>query len=50
MVTGEKKADILFRIMSENDPESRYPAARIKAAELLEWYLDEAAASKIKKP
>jgi 6-phosphogluconolactonase len=49
-VTGEKKADILYKIMSKKDSGKKYPAARIKAAEMLKWYLDEEAAVKIKMP
>lgn len=47
-VTGEKKADIIYDIMSRKDSGKKYPAARIKASEMLKWYLDERAASKIK--
>lgn len=50
MVTGEEKADILFRVMSEKTSKRDYPAAKIKAVEVLKWYLDKDAASKIKKP
>jgi 6-phosphogluconolactonase len=49
-VTGDKKADIIYEIMSSKDSGKKYPAARIKAAEMLKWYLDEEAASKIKMP
>ncbi len=50
LVTGEKKADIIYEIMSRKDSEKGFPAARIKAAEMLKWYLDEKAASRIKMP
>lgn len=50
MVTGIRKADIIFDIMSRNDSYKKFPAARIKASEELKWYLDEEAASKIKMP
>ncbi len=50
MVTGEKKADIIYEILSRKDSEKDFPAARIKAAEMLEWYLDEEAAARIKMP
>ncbi len=50
LVTGDKKSDILYEILSRKDSSKDYPAARIRAAEILQWYLDEKAASKIKKP
>ncbi len=50
IVTGEEKAEILFRIMSEKASNKNYPAAKIKAAEMLKWYIDKDAASKIKMP
>lgn len=48
MVTGEKKADIVYEILGRKDSNTDLPAARIKASAMLKWYLDEAAASKIK--
>lgn len=50
MVTGEEKADIIFKIMNDKESKKKYPAARIEAVEMLKCYLDEAAASKIKMP
>ncbi len=50
LVTGERKAGILYEILSRRDSDKDLPAARIKAAEILKWYLDEGAASQIKKP
>ena len=50
MVTGEKKADIIYEIMSKKDSFKRFPAARVKADDTLKWYLDEEAAVKIKMP
>ena len=50
MVTGVKKADILYEIMSRKDADSKFPAAGIRAGEVLKWYLDKEAASKIKMP
>lgn len=50
MVTGEEKADIIFKIMNEKESKKKYPAAKIEAVEVVRWYLDEASASKIKKP
>jgi 6-phosphogluconolactonase len=50
MVTGAKKSDIIFEIMSKNDSFKRFPAARVKADEILKWYLDQEAAGKIKMP
>ncbi len=50
MVTGEKKADIIYEIMSRKDAGKRYPAGKVRAVEILKWYLDEEAASKIKRP
>jgi 6-phosphogluconolactonase len=47
MVTGNEKADIVYRIMSERDPKTIYPAAMIGGAGKLKWYLDEGAALKI---
>ncbi len=49
-VTGDKKADIIYEIMSSKDSGKKYPAARIKASEMLKWYLDEEAASELKMP
>jgi 6-phosphogluconolactonase len=48
MVTGEKKADIVYKIMSSKNSVKKFPAAEIRAADILKWYLDESAASKIK--
>lgn len=48
MVTGENKADIIFKIMKDKESSNKYPAAKIEAIEILKWYLDAAAASKIK--
>ena len=48
--TGQKKADIIYEIMSRKDSGKKYPAARIKAAEMLKWYIDEEAAGRIKIP
>jgi len=50
MVIGRKKADIIYEIMSRKDAGKHYPAGKVRAAEILKWYLDEAAASKIKMP
>jgi 6-phosphogluconolactonase len=50
MVTGMEKAEIVFKMMTEKNAEFKYPASKIRAAELLQWYLDDEAASKIKKP
>ncbi len=50
MVTGENKAEIIYKIMSRKDSGKKFPAGRIRAAETLKWYLDEGAASKIKMP
>ena len=50
MVTGEDKAEIVFKMMSDKDAREKYPAAKVRGVEFLEWYLDEEAASKIKKP
>lgn len=50
MVTGRKKADIIYEIMSKKDSFKRFPAARVKADETLKWYIDEEAAIKIKMP
>ncbi len=50
MVTGEKKADIIYKILSRKDSDKKFPAARVKAAEMLKWYLDEEAGGKIKEP
>jgi 6-phosphogluconolactonase len=50
MVTGEKKAGIVYEIMSKKNSESRFPAAKVRADEVLRWYLDDGAAAKIKMP
>ncbi len=50
MVTGAKKADIIYEIMTIKDSFKRYPAARVKADEILKWYIDKEAAIKIKMP
>lgn len=49
MVTGKKKAEIIFEVLKGRSA-GNYPAAEIKAAEILRWYLDEGAAGKIKLP
>jgi len=50
MVTGKEKADIIYDIMSKKNAHKKIPAAKVKAINTLKWYLDEEAASKIKKP
>lgn len=50
MVTGEKKAGIIYNIMSTEDPGKSFPAANIRAAEILKWYIDGEAAVEIKMP
>jgi 6-phosphogluconolactonase len=50
MVTGERKAGIIYKIMSTKDPGKSFPAANIRAAEILKWYIDEDAAVEIKMP
>jgi len=50
MVTGGKKADIVYEMMSADNSGSRFPAAKVRAAEMLKWYLDKDAASRIKMP
>jgi 6-phosphogluconolactonase len=50
MVTGKKKADIIYDIMSNKNSYKKFPAAKVKPADMLNWYLDEDAASKIKMP
>ncbi len=50
MVTGKKKSDIIFKILGSKIIDKKFPAAKIKASDYLEWYLDEEAAVKIKKP
>ncbi len=49
MVTGEEKADIIFKIMEDKESKNKYPAAKIEAVETILWYLDRASASKLKK-
>ncbi len=50
MVTGGEKADIVYEIMSADDSGSGFPAAKVRAGEVLKWYLDKDAASRIKMP
>ncbi len=49
MVTGENKADIIYEIMSRKDAGKRYPAGKVRAAEIIKWYIDEEAAGDFKK-
>ncbi len=50
MVTGKKKSDIIFKILGLKNIDQTFPATKIKASDSLEWFLDEEAAVKIKKP
>jgi 6-phosphogluconolactonase len=49
LVTGHEKAAVVQNILSKNPVSSNYPAAKVLPADgLLDWYLDEAAAHKLK--
>ena len=48
MVTGNEKADIVYRIMNEKDSKNKYPAAMIGGVGKLKWFLDKEASLKIK--
>lgn len=52
LVTGEKKADAVFHVVQEKeeqeDPSAFYPARLIRRDDSVNWFLDTAAASRLK--